>query len=379
MQECNTTRYIFAQLAELGFVAKGTEKQLGLTVDWDSHPGQPAAQRIGIRADIDALPIQTQLTADYASGVPNVMHACGHDVHTTVAIGAMTILKRLRDEGVLTQPISIRGIWQPAEETSQGGPYMIEQGALEGVEAAVAVHVDPNLPVGQVSSRVGAFTAGCDMFELTFKGRSGHSARPYQAVDAIAAASSWIQQAYALVPRVYDCRDAAVISVGSFNAGVAANIVSDNAKLTGTIRTVSEPTRQAIFETLNDLGQAIENAHGCHVELKVIGYTPSLHNDEVVTLKAMDAARKLLGNDSVGVIPLPSMGAEDFAFFGQKVPCCMFRLGTSGLPKDGEREHSTPLHSPQFDIDERGLAIGAQLLASAALELSNIDIEKTNA
>ncbi len=367
MREYETTQFLAQQIRQLGFNPRITARRVGLTYDWQSQDATTQTARVGLRADIDALPIQTCLSASYLSQTKGVMHACGHDAHSAVALGASVILKRLDEQGDLPAPVALRVILQPAEETSEGGPFMIEQGATEGLVAALALHVDPNMAVGRVASRPGAFTAGCDAFEATFSGRSGHSARPYQAVDALAAANTWMQQVYQHYARVHDCRDPSVVSIGTFQAGVAPNVIADSATLTGTVRAVSEHTRKEVFDAMHDIGKALEVVHKCRFDLRELVHTPSLRNDPDLTKLEMKVARRLLGMESVGEIELPSMGAEDFAFFSKLVPCCMFRLGTSGLPDQGIRAHSSPLHSPDFDIDERALAIGAQLLAATTV------------
>ncbi|MCR9294070.1 MAG: amidohydrolase [bacterium] len=367
MQEFATTEFLKTQVEELGIVATPTSRQLGLICNWESSQNAADVPRVGLRADIDALPIQSQLDAPYASTIQGVMHACGHDAHSSVVLGATAILMQLARRDELPVPVGLRVIFQPAEETSHGAPYMIEEGAIQGLEAVLAVHVDPNLPVGHVASRPGPFTAGCDAFEAVFTGRSGHSARPYQARDALAAASSWMQQVYERNGRVHDCRDPAVVSIGTFQAGVAPNVIADSATLTGTVRAVSELTRKDVFDVVHRIGQAVAVVHGCEFDLREIGYTPSLQNDELLTELEMSIARQLLGDSFVGEIDRPSMGAEDFAFFSEHLPCCMFRLGSSGLPDHGVRAHSSPLHAPDFDIDERSLAVGAQLLAATVI------------
>lgn len=376
MVEVETTGFLEKQLLDLGFTPRSTEKGIGLTFDWEcsgasANGSSAAVQRVGLRADIDALPITTSLSTSYASRISGRMHACGHDAHTAVLVGAAAILKQLSERGQLTCPVALRGILQPGEETSEGAAYMLEQGAAKGLRGIYAVHVDPNLQVGQVASRVGPFTAGCDSIEVTVKGRSGHSARPYQAVDALAAATAWVQQAYARVPRVHDCREPSVFSIGTFESGVASNVVADSAKLTGTVRTVSEVTRRQIFDSLNVLSAGIEASHGCQINIEIESHTPSLHNEETITLLAMQEARELLGKSAVGDIPLPSMGAEDFSFLARDVPCCMFRLGTAGPHGASHQAYSSSLHSPDFDIDEGGLVIGAQLLAASVIRLCN--------
>ncbi|XZE18619.1 M20 metallopeptidase family protein [Pirellulaceae bacterium SH449] len=368
MQELETTRFLQQKLESLGFQPKSTPRAVGLTFDWETGPG--ADRRIGLRADIDALPIQTVSTTDYASQVSGVMHACGHDAHSAMLIGASCILKSLHEQGLFDEPVAIRGILQPAEETSEGASYMLENGAADDLAAAMALHVDPNLQSGYVASRCGPFTAGCDAIEVTVRGRSGHSARPYQAIDALHAASSWLQQAYARLPRIHDCREPSVFALGTFHAGVASNVVADTAVLTGTLRTVSDSVRLQLLDALNSVSTSIEAGFGCRIDLKVSAFTPSMQNDPRITETAMRAARQLLGDNAVETIPLPSMGAEDFAFFCRKIPCCMFRLGTAGQRHAATSDHSSPLHSPDFDIDEDALVVGAKLLATCAIEFS---------
>lgn len=372
MREFETTLFLAKTLSELGLSPQPTERGVGLVFDWTSRDSEQNIPRVGLRADIDALPIQSVLDAEYASQVDGVMHACGHDAHSAVLIGAVVTLLQIQQEGLLEEPVAIRGILQPAEETSEGALYMIEQGAVEGICAALAVHVDPHLPTGNVASRIGAFTAGCDELEINFRGRSGHSARPYEAIDALAAANSWIQQAYARTSRVHDCRDPAIFSIGTFHSGVAPNVVAESARLTGTLRTISDHSRKEVFDALNAVSTSVEAAHACQVSMQVTSHTPSLHNHAEVTRAAMRVAKQLFGDSAVGEIAMPSMGAEDFAFYCRHIPCCMFRLGTAGPPEARGNSYASHLHAPDFDIDEHGLVVGAQLLAASAIQLSEL-------
>jgi IAA-amino acid hydrolase len=363
MREFATTQFLAQRIEALGLAPQLTPQRIGLTADWQSNHRPGSKLRIGLRGDIDALPIPTLCTGDYASRSAGIMHACGHDAHAAMVWGAVAILQELDRSDALPGPVAVRAIFQPAEETSEGGPLMVAAGALQGVDQVLALHVDPTLAIGTVAGRPGPFTAACDSFEVELIGRSGHSARPHLCVDAIAAAASWIGEMYGRVPRVHDCRDPAVVSVGTIQAGSAPNIVAGSALLTGTIRTFSESARAAIMQEMRNVAAATEKTFGCQVEVNFSAYTPSVHNDPELYQKMLAAARKLEDIHHTQYLELPSMGAEDFAFFAQQRPVCMMRLGIAG-PSLGMHA----LHTSNFDIDERALAIGAQLLAATAIE-----------
>jgi amidohydrolase len=364
MQEYATTRYLVERLASLGLEARVTPVGIGAVCDWQSDGWHDNLQPVGLRGDIDALPIMSETTKSYGSKSPGIMHACGHDAHAAMVWGALAILKFMAEEQVLPWPVAVRGIFQPAEETSEGGQLMIESGALEALRCVLALHVDPTLEVGKVAGRAGAFTAACDTFDVAVQGRGGHSARPHLCIDALAAAASWICELYSRLPRVHDCRDPAVVSVGAIHSGNAPNVVAGEAVMSGTIRSFSESARAAIMQEMRNLAEATERSDGCTVQLAFSAYTPSLHNDKELQTIMAHAASKLRDIEQVGTIELPSMGAEDFAFFAQHRPVCMMRLGVAG-PALGMHA----LHTPNFDIDERALMIGAQLLAASVIDL----------
>ncbi len=372
MHEFETTRRLAEEVRGLGLSAKVTDRNTGLTCDWVSSRTDRPTQTIGLRGDIDALPIATTVRHAYASARDGVMHACGHDAHATMVWGAVAILQRLDEQTLLPWAVAVRAIFQPAEETSEGGPLMVQFGALDGVACVLALHVDPMQPVGTVAGRPGPFTAACDSFDIEITGRAGHSARPHLSIDAIASAASWIGEMYARVPRVHDCRDPAVVSVGTIQAGTASNIVAGSAHMSGTIRTFSESARAAIMQEMRNVAEATEKTFGCRVCVVFSAYTPSLHNDPSLNATMQHMAGRLPSIEQVVQIDLPSMGAEDFAFFAQHKPVCMMRLGIAG-PTCG----SHALHTASFDIDERALAIGAQLLAATAIELSNPNIQQS--
>lgn len=368
MREFTTTAYLAERIESLGCVAMITEQRIGLTSDWQSQHALPPPRRIGLRGDIDALPIATLGTDVYASRHTGVMHACGHDAHAAMVWGAVAILHELDRQNALPNPVAVRAIFQPAEETSQGGPLMIAAGALQGLSSILALHVDPTLSVGKVAGRPGPLTAACDSFEVEVIGRAGHSARPHLCSDAIAAAAAWVGELYARVPRVHDCRDPAVVSVGTFHGGSAPNIVAGQASLSGTMRTFSESARAAIMQEMHNLAAATAQSTGCQVNISFSAYTPSVHNDAELHGTMLQTARTLPSIDQAEVLELPSMGAEDFAFFAQHKPVCMMRLGIAG-PVLGAHA----LHTAAFDIDEGALPIGAGLLAATAIELCSTE------
>ena len=322
-------------------------------------------RRVLIRGNIDALPISSELSTDYQSQVTGVMHACGHDAHAAMTWGALAIFKALAEAKYLTSDVAIRAVFQPAEETSTGGLHMIEAGATDGIDSAIALHVDPSRSVGTVGVRYGSFTAGCDSFIVEFQGQPGHSARPHLTGDTIAVAVSWVSEVYQRVSRCSDPREPLVVNVGRFHSGTAENVVPSSASLAGTLRSTSLAGREIGKHTMRRVTEAIQQAYDVRVSLEFPRHTLSLINDSIVSESLRIAACEQVGRTNVQLIDQPSMGAEDFAFIAEQVPSAMFRLGIAG-PTIG----SSPLHTPTFDIDEEALPIGAAILTSAAIRLS---------
>ncbi len=352
--EIASTTFLAEIVSDIGLRPIMANENRGLFVDLGRNAG---GGRIAIRGDIDALPIQTELKCDYASRHGDVMHACGHDAHAAMAWGALAILHEMR-----LSTHSVRVLFQPEEETSRGGLHMIASGALEDVQAAIALHVDPTLGVGQVGVREGAFTAGCDLFTCEFTGDGGHGARPHLTSDLVGAVCQWVMDIYRRAPRVADSRDAVVVNVGEISAGTAPNVVPASASLSGTLRTLSMHSAGKAKSMMYQISEAIASLHGCKVNLQFGQHTPPVPNDPVVTSLLRNAASEFLGPEGVREIEQPSMGAEDFAFIANAVPAAMFRLGVAGIDVGSE-----PLHTSKFDIDEDALPIGASVLALAAL------------
>lgn len=364
-QEQATTALLAELLTELGTEPHFAGDHRGVWGDIEIGD-LSSAHRVVIRGDIDALPLQTKLQTAYASRTEGVMHACGHDAHATMAWGAAAILKHLADSGELPAPFAARVVFQPAEETSTGGIHMIAAGALDNVDAAIALHVDPTRPVGTFGYRDAAFTAGCDVFQVSLTGSSGHGARPHLTGDTIAAAAAWITALYSRVPRSYDARDPIVINIGQIHGGIAANVVPGEVTMGGTVRTLSLEAGEHAKAQIARITQSIQWSHPVEVHVIFGRHTPPVINDPQINASFRRAAEKIVGSLNVQAIEQPSMGAEDFSFFGSKVPAAMMRVGVAGNGIGHQ-----PLHTPDFDIDEAVLPLGAAALAMAAIDLQD--------
>jgi amidohydrolase len=292
------------------------------------------------------------------------MHACGHDVHTATVFGAVSALDKLERSGELPWPVTWRGIFQPAEETSDGAASMVRAGALKDVDAIVALHVDPTRRAGTVGVRPGVFTASCDMMRVTVRGRGGHAARPHESLDPIAAAAQLISTLYQFIPRATDSQDAVVVSFGQIHGGLNANVIPEEVVLEGTVRTLNRNVRERTLAHIHRLAEGIENVTGTKLTVDFDDGTAPVDNDPAMTQLVERVAREVLGEDNVSQMPRPSMGSEDFAAYLEHAPGMMFRLGCAAeLPWPG-------LHTPNFDVDERCLSVGAKILARSVVEWS---------
>jgi len=320
---------------------------------------------VALRADIDALRIEDQKQTPYRSTVPEVMHACGHDAHTATVFGALLTLERLEREGALPWPVTWRGIFQPAEETSNGARAMVAAKVLDRVDAIFSMHVDPTRPAGTIGIRSGVFTASCDALRVTVQGRGGHAARPHESTDPIAAAAELISTLYQYVPRATDSQDAVVVSFGQIHGGQNANVIPEQVVLEGTVRTLDRAVREKTIAHIRTLAAGIEQVTGTKLDVCFEGGTPSVYNNEGLTELLTSMAIELLGAENVTALPRPSMGSEDFAVYLNHVPGVMFRLGAAG-----DNGAWTGLHTPTFDVDERCLAVGAKILARTLVEFA---------
>lgn len=326
-----------------------------------SHSPLPPG-RIALRADIDALRIQDQKSIAYRSQRDGIMHACGHDAHTAIVWGALVSLADLAQRQALPWPLHLRGIFQPAEETATGAREMIGAGALDGVGAILANHVDPTRTVGRIGLRSGVLTANCDTMHVVIQGRGGHAARPHEASDPIAAAAQFINALYLSIPRVTDSQDAVVVTVGQIIAGHNANVIPDQVELRGTLRTLDARVREQTIGHVRRIAEGIGLSSRTTIKVEFAEGTTSVHNDPAIVDLLRQSALEVVGPDAIDTIRRPSMGSEDFAFYLDHVPGAMYRLGCAS-PRVG----NFGLHTPTFDVDEDALRIGAKILAQTAV------------
>lgn len=354
-QEFRTSALVAEELGKMGYRVRTGVGRTGVV--GERGEGSPI---VAIRADMDALPIQEENDVPYASQVPGVMHACGHDAHTAILLGVARLLAQEAFPG------TIRLLFQPAEEIADeegisGAPRMVEDGAMAGVDAALALHVNAGEPVGAVQIEAGVASAGVDSFWVTIIGQGGHGAYPHKVVDPIYIASHVILALHGVVSRRLDPFDQAVISVGAIHGGQAGNVIPDRVDLVGTMRYM-RPEIQAELHAGIERALAVARALGGDYTLKMeIGYPP-MTNDARIADLLRDVATDLLGAEQIRPHE-PGMGAEDFGYFSRLAPGAMFRLGSR---IEGDERVG---HNPTFDIDERCLPVGAAVLAEAALRL----------
>lgn len=347
--EYGTTEFLANTLRE-----HGLEPQLfpgtGLMVDLGPSDGP----RIAFRGDIDALPIEEHTGLSFASTHPGVMHACGHDVHTTIALSTAIALS--------TYPLrtGVRVIFQPAEEVMEGGaPEVISWGGLEGVDQIFALHAEPKLRVGKIGARAGAITSAGDIVEVRVTGPGGHTSRPHMTADVVYALSLLVTQLPGLLSRRVDPRTGTVMVFGSINAGYAANAIPESGMVTGTVRTADIAVWRTIEPLIRELIAQILAPTGCGFDIRYIRGVPPVINDDVSTSMLVAAAQEI---DPVCVVEAPqSSGGEDFSWYLEHVPGSMARLGCwSGT---GEK---FDLHRSDLVVDPRCLAVGVRLFGALA-------------
>ena len=317
--------------------------------------GRNEGPLIALRADTDALPVVEATGLEFASVNHGVMHACGHDGHTAMLVGAAALL--VADP----PPLPVRLVFQPAEETGTGALAMIEAGALEGVAAIFGGHVDLNYPPGHLVVQDGPVNASTDTFTIRIEGQQGHGARPHQAVDAVVVGCHLVTALQTIVSREIDPARPAVVTVGSFHAGSAPNVIAGRAVLEGTARAQHPDVREHLTRSIERIGRSIGELHGAKVEVEIHRGTPPLLNLGPSTRLARKAAREVVGPANVGVLKTANMGGEDFANYLEHVPGCYIRHGARFPGRD-----NFPAHSSRFDIHEEALSVGAAWLDRVA-------------
>jgi len=317
----------------------------------------PSSRVIALRADMDALPIHEENQVPYRSVHPGVMHACGHDVHTSCLLGAARILSETREEWEGT----VKLIFQPGEERNPGGAsIMIREGVLESPKPSciVGMHVNPQLETGKLSFRGGKVMASADEIYITVSGKGGHAAAPHNTTDVILVASHIVVGLQQIVSRNNNPFSPSVLSICAFNGGYTTNVIPNEVKLMGTFRAMDEQWRFKAHELIRRQVEAIGEGMGAEVDLTIdVGY-PNVYNDENLHEIAMASAKAYMGDDLVEETEL-RMGAEDFGYYSQLVPGCFFRLGTGNVAKG----ITSGVHTPTFNIDENAIEIGMGMMA----------------
>lgn len=322
--------------------------------------GALPGKTVALRADFDGLPIQDEKMVEYASKVPGVMHACGHDAHTAILLSVAKVLQANRSH--LKGNVIL--IHQFAEEVAPGGAKpMIEDGCLNGVDAIFGTHLWSTIPVGKMGYRSGPIMAAADQFIIEIQGRGGHGAAPHETIDAIILGTSYIQMIQQIVSRNVNPISPAVVTVGSFHAGDAFNIIADKAKIVGTVRTFDTNVQEFIIKKLESILKSVCEAAGATYTLQYAKGYPAVINHEDETKLLVHSAQKVLNNNDIFEME-PQMGGEDFAYYLQKVPGSFFFIGAG----NAEIGANYPHHHPMFNIDEQAMLIAGKVLLSVTVD-----------
>lgn len=356
-QEFNTQQKIMDELSALGLQPKKIAVT-GVVVDLQ---GALPGKTVAIRADIDALDLQDECCKSYQSQTPNVCHACGHDGHTAMLIGIAKVLTELQGELIGT----VRLLFQPSEERFPGGAMaMIAEGALIGVDSIIGTHLWQPLTVGTIGLTYGPMMASPDEFTIRIKGKGGHAAMPHQTVDALLVGAQIAVALNTIVSRNIDPMEQAIISLGVFKAGDTFNIIPDTAILNGTVRSFNEKVRNTLFDRIEQVTKGLCEAAGATFTFeKYLGFSPVINNPDITSILA-DAGAETLGKENVLTIH-PVMGGEDYSHYLEKVPGAFMFVGVG----NEEAGIIYPQHHPKYDMDERALAYGMEIMTRAALTL----------
>ncbi len=356
-EEERTAAMVAGRLRALGFeVHTGIGKTGVVGVLRGAAPGKT----IMLRADMDALPIDEENDVPYKSRTPVHMHACGHDGHVAMLLGAARIVMSRRDEVAGT----VCFLFQPAEEGKGGAKAMVADGVLErfGIERAYGLHLASTHPAGQVGFREGAFYASSDSIEITVEGKGGHGAAPHQTVDPVYVASQFVVAVQQIVSRNIDPIEPAVVTIGAINGGTTHNVIPSRVRLLGTVRAFDGVVREKMAERIERVLRGICESSGATYEFEYIWRYPVTSNDVEQTRYARALAQRVVGAERVAEVP-KLMGAEDFSFFAERVPACFFTIGSNGGANS-----AFPHHHARFDIDESALETGVRMMTALALD-----------
>lgn len=310
---------------------------------------------VALRADMDALPLQEETELEFSSQIPGRMHACGHDLHMSNLLGVASILAAKRDQ----IPGTVKFIFQPAEESGDSGAIkLVEAGVMEGIDKVFALHMQPELPTGQISITPGYATSNSDYAYLTVIGKGGHGAHPEGATDAIVIAAEIVGSLQTITSRTLAAQEAGVVTVGTFHAGTVRNIIAEQAELQLSLRSLTDKTRDLLKTRIEQIAHGITTAHGATYKYDYSYGYPAVFNHEDAIAELLAAAKPVLGEDNVIINPEASMVGEDFAYFAQKAPGVLFWIGAR-VP---EGETAYPLHNPKVRFNEDCLKLGMEIM-----------------
>lgn len=363
-QEQNTSKQVADYLKSLHLDVKTGVGGYGVTA---LLRGKGQGPTVALRADMDALPIQDEKTCSYRSTVPGVMHACGHDGHMAMLMGAATILTELREE----LPGNVLFVFQPAEELVPGGAKaMIEAGVLDHVNVIYGAHLWTPLPLGTIASRSGVLMAAADAFRIEIKGRGGHAGLPHESVDAVQIAAHLVVNLQSIIARQVNPLESAVITVGTIQAGKAFNVIAESCRLEGTVRTFNEEVRQYVVRRMEEVARATCHMYGADCEFYYEWGYPAVCNDHQTAERLMEEARKVRGASRVREMDL-LMAGEDFSYYLKECPGAFCFIGAGN-----EQDFRYPHHHPMFDFDERAMKIGVELFMRLALREMGMELEE---
>ncbi|MDH4154667.1 MAG: M20 family metallopeptidase [Nitrospira sp.] len=345
-QEDRTAAVISRFLHDLGIHHRTNIAGHGVVAD---IPGDSGVPFVVLRADTDALPIQEETGLEFASVHNGVMHACGHDGHTTMLLGAAALLSQEKD-----LPAPVRLIFQPAEEKGTGAIAMIKEGVLEGAGLIFGGHLDRHYRPGTIVVSEGPVNASSDNFAIEIIGQGAHGARPHESIDAVVVGSLMIMALQTIVSREIDPARPSVVSVGQFHAGTAPNVIAGQAKLEGTVRAQDPVVRRQLLSSVRRIAESIAQLHGAKIHVVVMEGTPPLVNLPETASLARRAAVEAVGEANVLPLKTANMGAEDFSYYLERIPGAYVRFGSQVPGREGY-----PAHSSKFDFDEEALAVGA--------------------
>ncbi|MFD1361950.1 M20 metallopeptidase family protein [Lentibacillus salinarum] len=360
MKEYNTTNLVMDVLKD---TAIDLQKLKGDTGVVGVLRGKGEGPTLGLRGDMDALPIKEATGLAFSSDKEGVMHACGHDLHTSVLLGTALVLDKKRDQ----LNGNIKFIFQPGEEVMQGANYVIDQGVLDAepkVDKIICLHTWPQVDAGKIGVRKGPIMAATDAFDIRVDGSGGHAAHPHKSIDPIPVAGQIVSGLQSIISRRISPLDSAVVTLGQIHGGEANNIMASEVRLSGTVRSLDPEVRNHIKNNIAEISENIAKAHDTQAEVTFHLGSPPVINDESLVDIMDTAVRKELGDDNLVYLPEPSLGGEDFSFYLEHVDGMLFRIGT----KNDQEQSTRSLHNPGIIFDEKAIPAGITAMSSFAVE-----------